>query len=74
LQPKEIWEKKGGVTQQFLTCLSLGTETTEIMAAAFQILLAQNKQADLTCKANKSEKKCWGKDNTVLHRNTGTDF
>lgn len=30
--------------------------------------------ADLTCKANSNKEKCQGKDNTIIHRNTGIDF
>lgn len=64
--------EKGGVTQGFLTCLSLRTETTEVMAATFQTLMAQNKKADLTCETNKSKEKCQGED--VVRRNAGMDF
>lgn len=47
--------EKGGVTRGFLMCLALRTETTEVMAATFQTLRAQNKKADLTCETSKSE-------------------
>lgn len=64
---KRFRRKKGNHSAIF-EVLTVGTETTEVVATTFQILTAQKKKADLTRKANRNKENCQDKGKTVVHR------